>query len=67
MTFRAQFGIFGITHNGNVICNMQLQTSPLVLGDSMELMASFIDTNIPCEQVLFLLSIQEIDDYFALL
>ena len=30
---------------------MQLQTSPLLLGDAIQLVANFADTEIPCEQV----------------
>ena len=49
--YRPQCGIFSITHNNKVICNMQLQTTPLLLGDTIQLAANFADTEIPCEQV----------------
>ena len=67
MIDRTPLVIFGITHNGNVICNIQLQTSPLVLGDSLQLLASFVDTNIPCEQVSLSFRSCSLDDHFSLL
>ncbi|KAK8800946.1 hypothetical protein WA588_001774 [Blastocystis sp. NMH] len=60
---KPQCGIFSITHNSKVICNMQLQTTPLLLGDTIQLAASFADTEIPCEQMIISLHYEEYSPY----
>lgn len=47
-----EFGIFGITQNGKVVCNVMINTNPAVLGDSLQLQADFQDTDLRCEQVI---------------
>ena len=51
ITCRTQFGVFGITHHDQVICNVQIQLSPVVIGDGFQLIADFSEVEIPCEQV----------------
>lgn len=50
---RHQYNIFSITHKGNTVANIQLCTSPLVMGDIFQILADFTDTQYSCEQVGF--------------
>lgn len=46
-----QFNIFSITHNNNTVANVQLCTSPLVMGDIIQIVADFSDVFYKCDQV----------------
>ena len=55
----SKFGIFGITHNGRMICNMMINTDPIILGDSLQLQADFQDADICCEEMSISLYYEE--------
>lgn len=46
-----QFQIFSITHRDHVVAEIQLCTSPIVLGDVFQLVADFSNAFYSCEQV----------------
>ena len=46
-----QYNIFSISHKGNTVANIQLCTSPVILGDIFQIVADFTDVHFSCEQV----------------
>ena len=46
-----QFNIFSITHNDQIVADIQLCTSPLLLGDIYQLVLDFSNSAFTCEQV----------------
>ena len=49
---RPQLGFISVTHGGRTLCNLILQTDPIVVGDSLPIMIDFTDAEIKTESVV---------------